>query len=298
MRSTLILPLLAACGLLWFAASAASAQQVTVGSPFHAINDSFFEQMGFGFGLAVPQFGGFGPGAGMSGGAQAWGRRGNASLFWQFGQGSRRSFVSQTPSITLTNGQPGSISDISQSPFVVGVVPIVGGFLEGFPIGIAPQYTLGYPIPVGPQFQAAPQGDSPVRAMMRQGELPAGLPGGGAAPPEARPHRSGDRAAGIDPAAAPAAGIDPAAQKLAAAQSSSAGRAVPSVAEARRMRQVEQATQNAEALVQFERGLTAEEGGKPGVAKIYYNMALKRADGELRSRILARLKAVGSSSSP
>ena len=146
-----------------------------------------------------------------------------------------------------------------------------------------------------------------MRAMMRQiaaeqassggmpaGGLPAGFPGGGAPPPEPRPRRSGDRPAGIDPTA----GIDPAAQKVAAAQSSSAGRAVPSVAEARRMHQLEQAARNDEALVQFERGLAAEESGKPGVAKIYYNMALKRADGELRNRILARLEAVSSPGSP
>ena len=87
-------------------------------------------------------------------------------------------------------------------------------------------------------------------------------------------------------------------QKLAAAQSSSAGRAVPSVVEARRLRQLEQAAQNGEAAVLYERGQTAEDGGKPGVAKIYYNRALKLASGDLRKRILARLKALSLPDSP
>ena len=218
--------------------------------------------------------------------------------------------------MTLTNGYPGSVSDTSQSPFVVGVVPIVGGYVPGFPIGFAPQYTMGYPIPpMGRQFQMAPQGDSRVRAMMRQiaaehaaragdgsndllAGLPGGGPGGGPAAPRVRrrPARGGLDSAG--PAPGPAAGIDPSAQKLAAAQSSSAGRAVPSVAEARRMHELEKATQNDEARVYYEKALGAEEGGKPGLAKVYYDMGLKRANGELRSRILGRLKGLSSADSP
>ncbi|MHC4177390.1 MAG: hypothetical protein ACYSWU_07780 [Planctomycetota bacterium] len=265
-----------------------------------------------GFGLAVPQFGGFAPGAGMTSGFQVRGRRGNASFFWEASQGSRQSLVSQTPSVTLTNGYPGSISDTSQSPFVVGVIPVVGGFVRGFPIGYAPQYTMGYPIPpMGRQYQMAPRGDSPVRAMLRQiaaesaqkggdggNDWLAGLPGGGPVPPRPPRPQGGDRPAPIEPSAALAAAIDPGARKLAVAQSSSAGRAVPSVAEARRLHQLEQAGKNDEAMVYYEKALGAEEGGKPGVAKIWYNMALKRANGDLRNRILARLKALSSPDTP
>ena len=88
------------------------------------------------------------------------------------------------------------------------------------------------------------------------------------------------------------------AEKLNAAQSSSAGRAVPSVAEARRLRELEQASQGNEARVLYERGRTAEEGGKPHVAKIYYQMAAKQATGELRALIQARLDALSSSGTP
>ena len=69
------------------------------------------------------------------------------------------------------------------------------------------------------------------------------------------------------------------------------------MAEARRLHEMEQGTQNNEAMVYFERGRTAEEGGKAKVAKIYYEMALKRARGELREQIEARLQAVSSAAS-
>ncbi len=382
MRSRLILPPLAALGLLGVAVCAAPAQQVTVTTPFHAVNDGFFERIGIGFdfnigatpgvggpgmafgrpdpnaapgvlpglnvmdvdggpgvvvglaapgvftpdlkipfrqnnfGLAIPQFGGFAPGAGMTSGFQLRGPKGNASFFWEASQGYRQSLVSQAPSVTLTNGYPGYISDTSHSPFVVGVVPIVGGYVPGFPIGPRPYFSMGYPIPpMGRQFQMAPQGDSRVRAMMRQiaaehaarggdgsNDLLAGLPGGGAGGGPAAP-RVPRRAArgGLDPAGpgpAPAVQSDPSLQKLAAAQSSSAGRAVPSVAEARRMRELEEAAENDEARVYYEKALGAEEGDKPGLAKVYYNMGLKRANGELRNRILARLKALNSAGVP
>ncbi len=312
MRSAHILSPLAASVLLWLAAAVAPAQQVTVGTPFHAVNDSFFERIGTNWGfnykgfhatfggpnMAVPPFGNFDPSAGINGG---WSRQGGAfNGFFNFaaGQGFRQSFVSQTPSITLTNGYPGYFSDTSQSPFVVGVVPIVGGFVPGFPIGTQPYYTTGFPgYPMSPPMQPIPQGNPRVRAMLGQlagGNPPepllAGLPGGGPAPPRPPQPQAPARPAAID--------TDPSMQKLAAAQSSSAGRAVPGVAEARRLRQLEQAAGNDEAAVLYEHGLTAEDGGKPGVAKIYYNRALKLANGQLRSQILARLKAVSSADTP
>ena len=96
----------------------------------------------------------------------------------------------------------------------------------------------------------------------------------------------------MPPAAAPAVQVDPSAQKLAAAQSSSAGRAVPSVAEARRQYAAEQAKQHGEALAYLERARNAEATGKPNVAKVYYQMAARRASGKLREQITARLEAL------
>jgi hypothetical protein len=90
----------------------------------------------------------------------------------------------------------------------------------------------------------------------------------------------------------PDAAADEAARKLAAARASSAGRAVPSVAEARRLHAAEQAGQEGEALAYLERGRNAEALGKPNVAKVYYQMAARRASGKLQEQILARLNAL------
>ncbi len=115
----------------------------------------------------------------------------------------------------------------------------------------------------------------------------------------AKPVRKPD-ADDLDLGQAPPAPRSPAAahRKLATAKASSAGRAVPSVAEARRLHEVEQAGGNQEARVMFERGRTAEEGGKPGVAAVYYRMAVKRATGSLREQIQERLDAVNSPGTP
>jgi hypothetical protein len=53
-----------------------------------------------------------------------------------------------------------------------------------------------------------------------------------------------------------------------------------------------QATRTSEADAFFARGQQAEADGKPKVAKIYYQMALRRASGELKQQAQARLDAV------
>ncbi len=62
-----------------------------------------------------------------------------------------------------------------------------------------------------------------------------------------------------------------------------------SVAEARADRQRQQATRASEAADFFQRGQKAEAAGKAGVARIYYQMAARRATGELKEQIAARL---------
>jgi len=78
------------------------------------------------FTSAIPQFG-FVPNVG--------GQLGFAILsdieaffFIEAAQGDRRSNVLQAPKVTLFNGQQAFVSDTSQSPFVVSVVPVVGDF--------------------------------------------------------------------------------------------------------------------------------------------------------------------------
>jgi hypothetical protein len=68
------------------------------------------------------------------------------------------------------------------------------------------------------------------------------------------------------------------------------------VAEARRLHAAEQTQQKHDVLVYEELGRNAEAKGKPNVAKVYYQMAARRASGELRQRILTRLDALKTAS--
>jgi len=75
--------------------------------------------------------------------------------------------------------------------------------------------------------------------------------------------------------------------------SSSAARPTMSLAEAQSRRLRLQATRSAEANDLFQRGQKAEAAGKTNVAKIYYQMAGRRASGELQTQIAARLQSLG-----
>lgn len=79
------------------------------------------------FPLAVPQFGGFQPGAGAQLGFAILSDI-ETFFFIEASQGDRRSNVLQAPKVTLFNGQSASVQDISISPFVVSVIPVVGDF--------------------------------------------------------------------------------------------------------------------------------------------------------------------------
>lgn len=71
-------------------------------------------------------------------------------------------------------------------------------------------------------------------------------------------------------------------QYLATPQNSSA---VPSVAQIRREQQAAEQAQQQEAIQHFERGRVALADGKPGVARVYYQMALRRATGDLKQQV-------------
>jgi general secretion pathway protein D len=79
------------------------------------------------YSLAVPQFGGFAPDAGMQMGFAILSEI-EAYFFINAAQGDRRSNVLQAPKVTLFNGQMAFVADTSQSPFVISVVPVVGDF--------------------------------------------------------------------------------------------------------------------------------------------------------------------------
>ncbi len=79
------------------------------------------------FGLATPQFGGFDPGSAASIGFAILSDI-EAFFFIEAAQGDKRSNVLQAPKVTLFNGQQAFVSDTSQSPFVISVIPVVGDF--------------------------------------------------------------------------------------------------------------------------------------------------------------------------
>ena len=104
-------------------------RSVTVGMSapgvFSADLDIPFQQGSFG--LAVPQFGGFDAAAGAQLGFAIMSDI-EAFFFINAAQGDRRSNVLQAPKVTLFNGQQAYVSDTSQSPFVISVIPVVGDF--------------------------------------------------------------------------------------------------------------------------------------------------------------------------
>jgi general secretion pathway protein D len=83
------------------------------------------------FTIATPQFGGFQPTAGGSIGFAILSDI-EAFFFIQAAQGDQRSNVLQAPKVTLFNGQSAIVQDITQSPFVISVIPVVGDFAAAY----------------------------------------------------------------------------------------------------------------------------------------------------------------------
>lgn len=72
----------------------------------------------------------------------------------------------------------------------------------------------------------------------------------------------------------------------------------PDVAQILEDRAREQVARRQEAEDFFQRGRSAEESGKPNVARIYYQMAARRAAGELKQQVAARLAAMDKAKEP
>jgi hypothetical protein len=292
------------------------AQQVTVGTPFNTISDSFYESTNLSWGLSgrgwsfrfggggVPAYGGYNPSAAANFG---WGfQHGNLNGWFagSMGQGCRRGIVSQTPSITLTDGVPGYVSDSSQSPFVMGVVPVVGNCptFNGAPTLASLNPTL--PPPVLPNSRAAEAWQNAVAGAQAQRDAAE------AQQVVAQANRAANRPAErrgekpdlqddlvlMGPAAQDAAQDNPGAS-LKASGESSAARPAPSVAEARRRYEAEQAEAGPQVVEYLERARHAEAMGKPAVARQYYQMAYRRASGSQRDEIRAKLLTLPASKS-
>lgn len=278
-----------ACWLGYGAAAAATAHaqpMVTIQTPFRAVNDNFFERIGIGwtvrgpgfalqmgsFPRAVPQFGGFQPGAGIQGGVGFTGRGVSGNAFFNFAQGSQRTMVSQTPVVTLTNGQSALVADTSLAPFVISLVPA---------IPVRP--------PVLPWKQ---QLEGAIPRQMRPPAAPAAPAAARAAPLAANPDRMADGpAAGatLRQQIAAVAPVEPAAMN--ALPGGDPARA--SLAELRNQAAQQQAQRDAEAAHYLQRARQAQAQGNPGAARVYLQMAASRARGTLKQEIQAELAALG-----
>jgi hypothetical protein len=310
---------------VWAAALAASpavAQQATIGAPFNNSGDSFFETNGVNFGFnipapaggrnavvgltpqgaidpnginfvqgggaaAAPQFGGGNQGGGATFGFAARSPLGTASFGFSASQGSTRSLVSQTPSVTLQNGATAFISDTSQRPFVTSVVPVVGGFA-----GLAqPLYTLpAAPEPVD-SFGTSALGERLHRLGETPGPRVAPVAPQNFSGPQFR-NSTGDATAGSNsPPAEVGAGTAEFSRDLAGARQSSAGQPAASIAEIRAQQAADDEAAQSELRQILDRAQEAIALGKPNVARIYYQQLARRATGPLRQQALDGLKA-------
>ncbi len=134
----------ASCALLGLAigANGVAAQMIQTTTPFQTFSDSYSEAGSIDWSLSGPNwfanFGGNGPlappfggvPAGVSGGIGFGGGGVSGNLGFRFGQSSSRTMTSTTPSLTVTDGVPGSIQSTVTRPFVTGFTPIVGGYPE------------------------------------------------------------------------------------------------------------------------------------------------------------------------
>lgn len=290
--------------LLAFAIPAVAQQQVTVSSPHTAVSDSFYEHTGTSWGAqgknwffqfgppgnpnsAAPQFGGFVPSAGANLGFGFNGGGFGGGFLGNFSQGSRRSFTSVTPSVTVPNGGTGMIMDTSVSPFVLGYVPIVGGFPIVAPPPIQPMIPPAAYVPPGPvsghpgvlqALQNVSEGAPPTKADVAQGARSAAegltLLGSDQTSPEVDSGRSDTEP--VSSAARPAMGV----------------------AETIRLREAEAEQKDTEAQRFVERGRQAQADGKPAVARTYFRMAIRRASPGLRQQILDLVASLPASDKP
>ncbi len=170
-----------AAALCLGSANFSQAQQVTIGAPMTNVSNNFQENIGVGFGFTIPTGNpaagargvvGLGPNGpqqginfGFGGPANVPFGQGNpnpAQLGWQVNggnggragfnifadQGSSTTLTSQTPMLTVMNGQQGYFASTVQRPFVTGLIPVVNDFGAGFaPTVVYPNISIPWPSP-------------------------------------------------------------------------------------------------------------------------------------------------------
>lgn len=250
-------------------------QQIMTETPFNSIGNGYFERFGVNWGLnwpggfarfgmpgqPVPPFGHFDPSAGLQGRSRFANQNFNGFLSFSSVQGDSTTFRSQTPGMVMMNGQSSMFSDRSVSPFVNGYTPVVGNMP---PINDQP---------LGPLDRVKFM--DRLLARQNQGENPAlNEPDPGAAMLPRRPSPSSDEKPRNSPTI------------------SSADLPVPSVAEAKRLFELDRNAEDQEISALFDKAQTAEAEGKPTVAIVYYQMVVRRSKSELKKTAQLRLREI------
>ncbi|WP_254513090.1 hypothetical protein [Anatilimnocola floriformis] len=240
-------------------AGSLAAQQVTVSSPFNSVGHGFYEGIGTNWGARGPgwffNFGGGAPGVAPQFGGFDPNAGANGGV--GFRGGNVNGFLN------FTAGQGADSTFVSQTPSVTipngGNGMFIDGSFRPFVTGIVPV--------VG--AQADNSDSSPLRERLRRlqsGEVKVPVPEETASTPIAG---GGGNARG-----------------------SSAERGAQSVAAIKAQAVSAQQTEDTELAAMLEKAQGAEAAGKPGVAKVFYQMAARRATGARQREILARLEAL------
>lgn len=292
--------------------STASAQQIQLTSPFHSLNDSFYENFGIGLSpiertgrrggwffsgtqanSTPPPFGGYDPAADARFGF----RIGQFGISGVAGQGSNRSHVMEAPTIVIPHGGSGSIFSGSIRPFVTGVVPVVGNAPMG-PMVPMPMPVMTSPLAerlerLGGSEQALAAQAAEFAAEARAARNQAARdrlvrPDAAQAPPERRSEDAPLVIRGGRWEDSPTA----ASRGLGGGANSTADHGDLSLRELRQQQAQQQAAREYEALVLVEKGRGKEAEGELGLAKIYYQQALSRADEGLKKQIEAKIRSM------
>ena len=248
-------------------AGTGAAQQTQVTLPSHRLNEGFFERIGVGWhfestrpnsrmfftypGLnsAVPFFGGWDPATDARFGFA--GRKGNTRFGFNMAlqQGSSRTMIGSAPSVMVPNGGSGSISSTTLRPFVTGWIPVVGQQFRP-------------PLRLPPAWQSRTAELSRSSARRKEPRFSQQT--------DDAPLRISTR------------------QPKTNSSITTATSGEQSVAEIRRnqLLQDQARLQEVEELVERARG--AEQAGKLGVARIYYQQAANRSTGELKALLLEK----------
>lgn len=255
---------LAVCLCLLIAAWS-PAQNVAIQTPTAGLSSGFYEQIGVtgfsGLGPVIPPFGGYNPAADARLGL----RLGSFELGITAGQGSHRTFQSQTPMLTLPNGGTGTLFHGQMRPFVTGIVPVVGMGGSAPP----PWVYDSTGVPAGPsdlsqriaRWQAA---GSPMSSTAEQQRKESSSPGS-------------------------VGGVPPSHNTSALGQASSAARGEMSVAAIERSN-AEADTQADAKVDELVAEAEAVEATRPALAIHKYRQAMKLAYGERRAVLAHRLR--------